>query len=84
MYLELCTLFTSLCLYYSDSILLFPYCIRAILAEYSGAVLGVLSALLYGRRGHVWKKVALLNMLGPRANFTSLDCRFMSIEYHEP
>ncbi|XP_038701986.1 uncharacterized protein LOC119998689 [Tripterygium wilfordii] len=30
---------------------------RAILAEYSGAVLGVLSAVLYGRRGNVWKKV---------------------------
>nr|GEY55424.1 zinc transporter 5 [Tanacetum cinerariifolium] len=29
----------------------------AILAEYSGAVLGVLSAVLYGRRGHLWKKV---------------------------
>ncbi|RWR93871.1 zinc transporter 5 [Cinnamomum micranthum f. kanehirae] len=31
--------------------------LRAILAEYSGAVLGVLSALLYGRRGRIWKKV---------------------------
>lgn len=31
--------------------------VRAIMAEYSGAVLGVLSAVLYGRRGHVWKKV---------------------------
>lgn len=31
--------------------------LRAILAEYSGAVLGVLSAVLYGRRGHIWKKV---------------------------
>ncbi|PWA57460.1 hypothetical protein CTI12_AA409140 [Artemisia annua] len=31
--------------------------VRAILAEYSGAVLGVLSAVLYGRRGHIWKKV---------------------------
>ncbi|XP_073153999.1 uncharacterized protein [Henckelia pumila] len=31
---------------------------RAILAEYSGAVLGVLSAVLYGRRGHLWKKIA--------------------------
>ncbi|KAK3017088.1 LOW QUALITY PROTEIN: hypothetical protein RJ639_007662 [Escallonia herrerae] len=38
----------------------FQYNFRAILAEYSGAVLGVLSAVLYGRRGHVWKKVALL------------------------
>ncbi|KAI3722762.1 hypothetical protein L2E82_33840 [Cichorium intybus] len=31
--------------------------VRAILAEYSGAVLGVLSAVLYGRKGHIWKKV---------------------------
>ncbi|XP_020554858.1 zinc transporter 5 isoform X2 [Sesamum indicum] len=31
--------------------------LRAILAEYSGAVLGVLSAVLYGRRGNLWKKV---------------------------
>ncbi|KAL8211126.1 hypothetical protein R6Q57_005563 [Mikania cordata] len=31
--------------------------VRAILAEYSGAVLGVLSAALYGRRGHILKKV---------------------------
>ncbi|KAL8476620.1 hypothetical protein ACS0TY_029063 [Phlomoides rotata] len=31
--------------------------LRVILAEYSGAVLGVLSAVLYGRRGSVWKKV---------------------------
>ncbi|XP_074279068.1 uncharacterized protein LOC141604463 [Silene latifolia] len=31
--------------------------LRAILAEYSGAVLGVLSGVLYGRRGHIWKKV---------------------------
>ncbi|CAA7055605.1 unnamed protein product [Microthlaspi erraticum] len=31
--------------------------LRAILSEYSGAVLGVLSGVLYGRRGHVWKKV---------------------------
>ncbi|KAG5527920.1 hypothetical protein RHGRI_028747 [Rhododendron griersonianum] len=30
--------------------------LRAIMAEYSGAVLGVLSAVLYGRKGHVWKK----------------------------
>ncbi|XP_062094030.1 uncharacterized protein LOC133800069 [Humulus lupulus] len=30
---------------------------RAILAEYAGAVLRVLSAVLYGRRGHVWKKI---------------------------
>ncbi|KAK1372263.1 zinc transporter 5 [Heracleum sosnowskyi] len=31
--------------------------VRAILGEYSGAVLGVLSAVLYGSRGHIWKKV---------------------------
>ncbi|KAL2241393.1 UNVERIFIED_CONTAM: hypothetical protein Sindi_0780500 [Sesamum indicum] len=31
--------------------------LRAILAEYSGAVLGVLSAVLYGRRGNLWKKL---------------------------
>lgn len=38
--------------------------VRALLAEYSGAVLGVLSAVLYGRRGHVWKKVGgLIAML---------------------
>ncbi|XVF71633.1 hypothetical protein PTKIN_Ptkin12aG0054700 [Pterospermum kingtungense] len=38
--------------------------LRAILAEYSGAVLGVLSAVLFGRRGHVWKKVGgLIAML---------------------
>ncbi|KAF2313780.1 hypothetical protein GH714_013358 [Hevea brasiliensis] len=30
--------------------------LRAILAEYSGAVLGVLSATLYGRRSHLWKR----------------------------
>lgn len=38
--------------------------LRAILAEYSGAVLGVLSAVLYGRRGYIWKKVGgLIAML---------------------
>ncbi|KAF2567618.1 hypothetical protein F2Q68_00026830 [Brassica cretica] len=31
--------------------------LRAILSEYSGAVLGVLSGVLYGRRGQVWKKL---------------------------
>ncbi|KAF3788836.1 hypothetical protein EJ110_NYTH20166 [Nymphaea thermarum] len=30
--------------------------IRVLLAEYAGAVLGVLSALLHGRRGQLWKK----------------------------
>ncbi|KAI5684286.1 hypothetical protein M9H77_05514 [Catharanthus roseus] len=42
------------------------YCgpLRAILSEYSGAVLGVLSVVLYGRRGHLWKKVGgLIAML---------------------
>ncbi|XP_072966262.1 uncharacterized protein [Typha angustifolia] len=29
----------------------------ALLAEYAGAVLGVLSAALYGRRANIWKKV---------------------------
>ncbi|KAJ0042189.1 hypothetical protein Pint_18771 [Pistacia integerrima] len=33
--------------------------VRAILGEYSGAVLGVLSGVLYGRRVHVWKKDSL-------------------------
>lgn len=38
--------------------------LRALMAEYSGAVLGVLSAVLYGRRGNVWKKVGgLIAML---------------------
>lgn len=38
--------------------------VRAILGEYSGAALGVLSGVLYGRGGHVWKKVGgLLAML---------------------
>lgn len=37
--------------------------VRAILAEYSGAVLGVLSAALYGRRGHIWKKVMVSVLL---------------------
>lgn len=38
--------------------------LRAIMAEYAGAVLGVLSAALYGRKGHVWKKVGgLIAML---------------------
>ncbi|XP_043715098.1 uncharacterized protein LOC122663579 [Telopea speciosissima] len=39
--------------------------LRAIMAEYAGAVLGVLSALLYGRRGFIWKKVGgLIAMVG--------------------
>ncbi|KAK2986801.1 hypothetical protein RJ640_011026, partial [Escallonia rubra] len=43
----------------------FQYNFRAILAEYSGAVLGVLSAVLYGRREHVWKKTEQIS--GTRA-----------------
>ncbi|KAJ8485741.1 hypothetical protein OPV22_018226 [Ensete ventricosum] len=36
----------------------------ALLAEYAGAVLGVLSAALYGRQVHIWKKVGgLIAML---------------------
>ncbi|KAK9118538.1 hypothetical protein Scep_016631 [Stephania cephalantha] len=35
----------------------------AIMAEYAGAVLGVLSAVLYGRRGHIWKKVGGLTAM---------------------
>ncbi|CAI0451041.1 unnamed protein product [Linum tenue] len=31
--------------------------VRTILAEYAGAVLGVLSAALYGQGKHLWKKV---------------------------
>ncbi|KAK3036562.1 LOW QUALITY PROTEIN: hypothetical protein RJ639_031003, partial [Escallonia herrerae] len=43
--------------------------VRAILAEYSGAVLGVLSAVLYGRRGHTWKKhVADTSIPGDKLN----------------
>ncbi|CAN1122564.1 hypothetical protein LINPERPRIM_LOCUS2798 [Linum perenne] len=38
--------------------------VRTILAEYAGAVLGVLSAVLYGRGSHVWKKAGgLIAML---------------------
>ncbi|XP_018480707.1 uncharacterized protein LOC108851739 [Raphanus sativus] len=38
--------------------------LRAILSEYSGAVFGVLSGVLYVRRGHVWQKVGgLIAML---------------------
>ncbi|XP_072058086.1 uncharacterized protein [Arachis hypogaea] len=33
--------------------------VRAILFEYSGAALGVLSALLYGKRSNLWKNVKL-------------------------
>ncbi|KAF3670793.1 hypothetical protein FXO37_08351 [Capsicum annuum] len=36
--------------------------VRAILGEYSGAVLGVLSGVLYGRGGRVWKKMKVAEM----------------------
>ncbi|XLR27741.1 hypothetical protein S83_055641 [Arachis hypogaea] len=36
--------------------------IRAILSKYSGAVLGVLSALLYGRKSNLWKKQLLFSL----------------------
>jgi hypothetical protein len=42
--------------------------LRAILSEYSGAVLGVLSGVLYGRRGHVWKKVFILHSISSQCN----------------
>ncbi|KAL3527045.1 hypothetical protein ACH5RR_011701 [Cinchona calisaya] len=44
--------------------------LRAILAEYSGAVLGVLSAVLYGRRSHVWKKWMHSGQLNHRVPFS--------------
>ena len=58
-------------------------CARAILAEYSGAVLGVLSAVLYGRKGHLWKKVALSNMPNYHAfssvnNVLHISCKLLS------
>lgn len=46
--------------------------LRAIMAEYSGAVLGVLSAVLYGRRDHVWKKVGGLIVMLASLYFLSL------------
>lgn len=58
MYVLSCSWSLSVSCYHS-----FRCICRAILAEYSGAVLGVLSAVLYGRRGNVWKKVAFSNML---------------------
>ncbi|GAU36543.1 hypothetical protein TSUD_277490 [Trifolium subterraneum] len=39
--------------------------VRAILGEYSGAVLGVLSGVLYGRRSNLWKKCCKLNCYIP-------------------
>ncbi|ERN03988.1 hypothetical protein AMTR_s00079p00134600 [Amborella trichopoda] len=38
--------------------------VRAIMAEYAGAVLGVLSAFLYGRWGRLWKKIPSKGSLG--------------------
>ncbi|KAF7129326.1 hypothetical protein RHSIM_Rhsim10G0067300 [Rhododendron simsii] len=61
--------------------------LRAIMAEYSGAVLGVLSAVLYGRKGHVWKKVAVLHFYEPFALFgntkwvDSLQCWHLCTSY---
>ncbi|KAE9612577.1 hypothetical protein Lalb_Chr06g0174551 [Lupinus albus] len=53
--------------------------VRAILAEYSGAVLGVLSAVLYGRRGHMWKKIGgLIAML---ASFYLLSEGWATVTY---
>lgn len=46
--------------------------LRAIMAEYSGAVLGVLSAVLYGRRDHAWKKVGGLIAMLAALYFLSL------------
>lgn len=57
------------------------YFVRAILAEYSGAVLGVLSAVLYGRRGHVWKKVVFLVMVSSSVDYTFLDCFNISFDH---
>ncbi|GFP97417.1 hypothetical protein PHJA_001885800 [Phtheirospermum japonicum] len=45
--------------------------LRAILGEYSGAVLGVLSGVLYGRKGNVWKKVG--GLFGMLASFYFLS-----------
>ncbi|XP_026402899.1 uncharacterized protein LOC113298384 [Papaver somniferum] len=45
--------------------------IRAILGEYAGAVLGVLSAVLYGRKAHVWKKVGGLVAMSAAFYFLS-------------
>lgn len=59
---NICSLSSS----YSNSV---DFNFRAIMAEYSGAVLGVLSAVLYGRKGHVWKKVAVLHFYEPLALF---------------
>ncbi|CAI9110677.1 OLC1v1010743C1 [Oldenlandia corymbosa var. corymbosa] len=48
--------------------------LRIILAEYSGAVLGVLSGVLYGRRGHLWKKVGGLVAMMASFYFLSQGC----------
>ncbi|KAK4747714.1 hypothetical protein SAY87_014300 [Trapa incisa] len=37
--------------------------LRTLLAEYSGAILGVLSAVLYGQRQYIWKKVGGLTAM---------------------
>ncbi|KAF9625591.1 hypothetical protein IFM89_024364 [Coptis chinensis] len=46
--------------------------LRAIMAEYAGAILGVLSAVLYGRRGNIWKKVGGLFAMLASFYFLSL------------
>ncbi|KAA3461047.1 zinc transporter 5 [Gossypium australe] len=55
--------------------------LRAILAEYSGAVLGVLSAVLYGRRGHLWKKFDLINLTKKYHSKTASIQRFRLNKY---
>lgn len=45
--------------------------VRTVLAEYSGAVLGVLSAFLYGRGGQIWKKVGGLIAMAASFYFLS-------------
>ena len=56
-----------------DPFIYYYFISRAILAEYSGAVLGVLSAVLYGRRGFVWKKVRFNLHVYSSASLYSFD-----------
>lgn len=44
----------------SCGLISFYWDFSTLLAEYAGAVLGVLSALFYGRRVNIWKKVSFL------------------------
>ncbi|KAM3252472.1 hypothetical protein P3L10_006542 [Capsicum annuum] len=48
--------------------------VRAILGEYSGAVLGVLSGVLYGRGGRVWKKWLHMVFSSPRHLMVAGGC----------